>query len=151
MSALRKVVYAVKLFLASPHTITRFPEGADILMKLFMAGGVTGNLNPFWKEACRNMAEGQPFSNATEDAMKIFLAGGESRHWIQDNLLESQKKNEMRIYLAGNGIVPAYIAPEIRNADLSRRRIPERDHTGGGITFAPTRFRFHGKKLEPHM
>ena len=63
--------------------------------------------------------------------MRIFLAGGESRHWIQDNLLESQKKNEMRIYLAGNGIFPAYIAPEIRNADLSRRRIPERDHTGG--------------------
>ena len=33
--------------------------------------------------------------------MRIFLAGGESRHWIHDSLLESQKKNEMQLYLAG--------------------------------------------------
>ena len=38
--------------------------------------------------------------------MKIFLAGGESRHWIQDELLEFQKKKtnyggQMQLYLAG--------------------------------------------------
>ena len=38
------------------------------------------------------MAEGQPFTNATEDAMKIFLAGGESRHFVHDELLEISKK-----------------------------------------------------------
>ena len=26
--------------------------------------------------------------------MRIFLAGGESRHWIHDSLLEDVKKNE---------------------------------------------------------
>jgi hypothetical protein len=41
------------------------------------------------------MAEGQTLTNATEDAMKIFLAGGESRHWIQDELLEFQKKTKL--------------------------------------------------------
>ncbi len=75
-------------------------------MKLFMAGGVSGNLKPFWKETCRRMAEGRTLTNATEDAIKIFLAGGESRHWIQDELLEFQKKKtnyggQMQLYLAG--------------------------------------------------
>ena len=65
-------------------------------MILYMAGGVSGNLKPLWKETCQRMAKGQAFTNATEDAMKIFLAGGESRHWIQDELLEFQKKNELR-------------------------------------------------------
>jgi hypothetical protein len=44
-----------------------------------MAGGVSGNLKPLWKEACRKIKEGQTFTNATEDAMKIFLAGGGSQ------------------------------------------------------------------------
>ena len=36
--------------------------------------------------------------------MKIFLAGGESRHWIQDELLEFQKKkNELR---RSNAVIP---------------------------------------------
>ena len=65
-------------------------------MILYMAGGVSGNLKPLWKETCRRMAVGQTLTNATEDAMKIFLAGGESRHWIQDELLENVKKNETR-------------------------------------------------------
>jgi hypothetical protein len=38
---------------------------------------VSGNLKPFWKETCRRMAEGQTLTNATEDAMKIFLAGSQ--------------------------------------------------------------------------
>ena len=65
-------------------------------MKLYMAGGVTANLNPFWKETCKRMEQGQTYESATEDSMRIFLAGGESRHWIQDELLETQKKNETR-------------------------------------------------------
>ena len=48
MSALWGVVYAVKIYLASPHTLTRF-KGADELMKIYMAWGVSGNLNPVWK------------------------------------------------------------------------------------------------------
>lgn len=64
-------------------------------MILYMAGGVSGNLKPLWKETCRRMAEGQAFTNATEDSMKIFLAGGESRHWIHDELLENVKKTKL--------------------------------------------------------
>ena len=45
--------------------------------------------------------------------MKVFLAGGETRHWIQDSLLENVKKNEkcryilqadIRTELSGGGI-----------------------------------------------
>lgn len=51
------------------------------------------------------MEQGKTYENATEDSMRIFLAGGESRHWIQDELLETQKKNDMQIFLAGqNGM-----------------------------------------------
>ena len=80
MPSLRRVVYA---------------------MILYMAGGVSGNLKPLWKEACKRIKEGQTFTNATEDAMKIFLAGGETRHWIHDSLLDGVKKNEMQLYIAG--------------------------------------------------
>lgn len=82
MPALRDVVYPVKIY---------------------MAGGVSANLNPFWKETCNRIEQGQTYENATEDSMRIFLAGGESRHWIQDELLESKKKNgaEMQLYIAG--------------------------------------------------
>ena len=70
----RKVI--MKLFLALPHTITRFPMGVDELLKIFMAGGITGNLKPFWGETCRKMKDGKAFANATEEAMEIFMAGG---------------------------------------------------------------------------
>lgn len=120
----------MKIFLAGQHTYPGLiaelcgggsgevfiKQGAKAAMRLFMAGGVSGDLNPLWKESCRRMAEGQPFTNATEDAMKIFLAGGSHDISFTTNSSKSQKKNEMRIYLAGNGIFPAYIAPEIRRA-----------------------------------
>lgn len=63
-------------FLASPHTLTRFPEGADTLMRIFMAGGISGNLKPFWSDAGKRIEQGESFRNATESAMKVFLAGG---------------------------------------------------------------------------
>lgn len=58
----------MRLFLASPHTITRFPQGADELMRIYMAGGISGNLKPFWSD----VAKGEE----PEKAMKIYLAGG---------------------------------------------------------------------------
>lgn len=105
----------MKIFLAGQHTYPGLiaelcgggsgevfiKQGAKAAMRLFMAGGVSGNLNPLWKESCRRMAEGQPFTNATEDAMKIFLAGGSQDISSTTNSSKSQKKNEMRIYLAG--------------------------------------------------
>lgn len=45
-------------------------------MKLFMAGGVSGNLKPFWKDTIDIMNEGGNFKNAAGEAMQIFLAGG---------------------------------------------------------------------------
>ena len=80
MPALRRVVYT---------------------MILYMAGGVSGNLKPLWKEACRRIKEGQPFTNATEDAMRIFLAGG------------GVKALDPRF--------PSRISKKKRNAALSRR------------------------------
>lgn len=66
----------MKIFLASPHTITRFPDGVNEFMKIFMAGGITGNLKPFWKDTCEHMKNGASYEEATEEGMKVFLAGG---------------------------------------------------------------------------
>ena len=56
------------IFLASPHTITRFPQGADELMRIYMAGGMSGNLKPFWSDVAKG--------KEPDEAMKIYLAGG---------------------------------------------------------------------------
>lgn len=52
--------------------------------------------------------------------MKIFLAGGESRHWIQDELLGDVKKNEMQLFIAGiQGKRKGFVI----DATLSRRGV----------------------------
>lgn len=99
-------------------------------MKLYMAGGVTANLNPFWKETCKRMEQGQTYENATEDSMRIFLAGGESRHWIQDELLETQKKNgaEMQVFIAGiQGSRKGFVV----DASIPRRSMALEKRVGG--------------------
>lgn len=50
-------------------------------MKLYLAGGVSANLKSIWSKITN---------------MKLFLAGGESRHWIYENIGEI-----MQIFLAG--------------------------------------------------
>ena len=50
-------------------------------MKVFLAGGINANLKPIWSKIIN---------------MKLFLVGGESRHWIYDNI-----GNIMQIFLAG--------------------------------------------------
>lgn len=82
-------------------------------MILYMAGGVSGNLKPFWKETCRRMAEGQTLTNATEDAMKIFLAGGrvktlDSGRTPRECKKKRNSENDMRIFLAGGHINGKY-------------------------------------------
>lgn len=63
----------MKVFLASPHTITRFPEGDDLLMRLFMAGGVSGNLKPFWSDVAGRIKEGESIDQAKTESIKAFL------------------------------------------------------------------------------
>ena len=48
--------------------------GREDVMKIYLAGGISANLNPFFRSYCKTKDEGL--------SMKIFLAGGESRHWI---------------------------------------------------------------------
>jgi len=69
-------------------------------MIIYLAGGVSGNLKPAWKNMARG---GQITSTAFIEALRneSFLGGGESRHWIQDELLKISKKKDMRLYLAG--------------------------------------------------
>ena len=69
-------------------------------MRMFLAGGITGNLNPFWRCLSQKLKTGQEFKIAGEEAMRIFLAGGESRHWIHDTLL-NKSQEDMQIYIAG--------------------------------------------------
>ena len=64
-----------------------------------MAGGVSGNLAPFWRvlarekisktQAMKIFLAGQNGQYRINDT--LFLAGAESRHWV----------NDMRLFLAG--------------------------------------------------
>lgn len=64
MPALRDVVHAV--------------------MRIYMAGGVSGNLKPFWKHVSAMLQQGYEYREAFDISMRVFLAGVESRHWIQE-------------------------------------------------------------------
>lgn len=54
-------------------------------MRIYLAGGVSGNLKPFWRIVAAMMSQGMSYEEAFDKAMKIYLAGGESRHWIMAN------------------------------------------------------------------
>lgn len=57
-------------------------------MRMFLAGGVTGNLTGFWLQSSELLKEGYSWENAVDLGMQIFLAGGEGRHWLHDNLVQ---------------------------------------------------------------
>ena len=63
-------------------------------MLIFMAGGVSGNLKPFWKHVAALMQQGYEYREAFDLAMKIFLAGVESRHWIQVGYADLSRGHE---------------------------------------------------------
>lgn len=44
-------------------------------MKIFMAGGIAGNLNPLWGNVCKQISKGNTFEQAVRESMKVFLAG----------------------------------------------------------------------------
>ena len=44
-------------------------------VKIFLAGGVVGNLHPFWTRVSRRLEKGDTYTNACESEMKLFLAG----------------------------------------------------------------------------
>lgn len=54
-------------------------------MILYMAGGVSGNLKPFWKMVAELTAKGMEYREAFDCAMKSFLAGVNGRRWIIEN------------------------------------------------------------------
>lgn len=63
-------------------------------MKIFLAGQHT---YPGLIAEIIGGGSGEVFvKQGAKAAMKIFMAGGESRHWIQDELLDGVKKNETR-------------------------------------------------------
>ena len=49
-------------------------------MKIFMAGGITGNLKPFWSDVSKRIAKGEKIENAEEEAMQCFLVG---QQWLK--------------------------------------------------------------------
>jgi hypothetical protein len=53
-------------------------------MRIYMAGGVSGNLKPFWKHVSAMLQQGYEYREAFDISMRVFLAGVESRHWIQE-------------------------------------------------------------------
>lgn len=64
------------------------------VMLIFMAGGVSGNLKPFWRYVSALLSQGMDYREAFDAAMKVFLAGGESRHWIMEGYADISCRNE---------------------------------------------------------
>ena len=69
-----------------------------MLMKIYMAGGITGNLKPFWSGTCKKMAEGTRFSDAAGESMEVFLAGGHISGKYQQ-LKEYQEIDKYKPYI----------------------------------------------------
>lgn len=63
-------------------------------MKIYMAGGVSGNLKPFWKMVSSLLSKGWKYDDAFNYAMKLFLAGTESRHWILKDYADLYGRDE---------------------------------------------------------
>lgn len=59
-------------------------------MRIYLAGGVSGNLYPYWKRLVAEEKSGKQEAEARETAMKIFLAGGESRHWVHETTVQNR-------------------------------------------------------------
>ena len=65
------MVYTVRLYLASPYTITYYKNGIELLlMQIFMAGGISGNLSSFWKKLCYELNNDNSYENSIDKAMK---------------------------------------------------------------------------------
>ena len=64
-------------------------------MKIYMAGGVSGNLKPYWKQLSSYLSFGCKYTEACDEAMKVFLAGGEGRHRIiYEDILSGGKRQK---------------------------------------------------------
>lgn len=61
----------MRIYLAAPHTLTRYKGGVE-WMRIYLAGGITGNLKPAWKDAADRMAAGQPVEEAVSEAMQAY-------------------------------------------------------------------------------
>lgn len=61
----------MRMYLAPPHTLTRFPGGADD-MRLYMAGAIGGNLKPMWSRTAQRLGAGENFEQATASEVKRY-------------------------------------------------------------------------------
>ena len=90
-----------------------------LIMIIYLAGGVTGNLNPVWRKISRSP---EIFMNGFRRVLEDegFLAGGESRHWILYDAVPLTKENEdMELYLAGN---PPWINQGLYDKTIAKHR-----------------------------
>lgn len=91
-------------------------------MQLFLAGGVSGNLKPLWKMLANQCAENW------DNAVEIFLAGGESRHEIIASTMhifragEAHFKNE-RLYDTEITTNNPYILESFYYADATTEKL----------------------------
>lgn len=98
------------VYLAAPHTYPGMiaemivggngkvfiEQGDQAAMRLFMAGAIQGNLSTFWKRTVRYMDAGKDFSEATEEAMQLYLAG--AWPWRNEGMYD-QTVREARPYI----------------------------------------------------
>lgn len=76
----------MRIFLASFHTFQRFAELEDTLIRVFLAGGVTGNLKPLFNTLSSADIAGR---DTLEKKLKIFLAGTYSRPYCMEKFIET--------------------------------------------------------------
>lgn len=74
-------------------------EGSYAAMKVFMAGGITGNLNPLWRGVSKRIANGESLLEASEKEMRVFMADAHTRPWVYET--SRWKEDEIKAFLAG--------------------------------------------------
>ena len=42
-------------------------------MRIYLAGGVSGNLKPFWRLVSQKLSQGMEYREAFDESMRIFL------------------------------------------------------------------------------
>lgn len=82
-------------------------------MRLYLAGGVSGNLKPAWTNMAKSDISDNGFKKALID--ENFWRGGESRHWLQD-ATSPIKENENisgEYNEDGGGVIKSLFPPDM--------------------------------------
>ena len=109
-------------------------------MRLFMAGGISGNLKPFWSDVSKRIGRGEDIDQAKEEAIRAFLnkedaSFGDFMPYILESFFYTDSDTERLLpyfgdflldsgaftFMQGNGGVPDWDDYAERYADFINR------------------------------